>query len=244
MPTGKSQALSLAVHIALALLLLTAARSIHPLIETTSPIHATPLTFFRPPKAAQPRGGGSNQTLLPAVHGSPPPRATRTFIPPRSSEHPPLALPITISFDMPLDNTSATIGDPLSKLTTGALDTAGINGIGDRGSCCGIGNAPSGPPGIAGIHRERGVTPPELIYKVEPEFSEEARKPKYQGVVLLAIEIDADGSVRNIRVQRGLGLGLDEKAKDAVSRWRFRPGVLNGRPVATEAVVQVHFQLL
>lgn len=120
----------------------------------------------------------------------------------------------------------------------------GSNGIGDHGCCGGIGDSTSGPPGVGVVHRERGVTPPQLVYKVEPEFSEEARKAKYQGVVVLAIEVDASGNVRNIRVRQSLGLGLDEKAVDAVSRWRFRPGVVNGKPVTTEAVVQVSFQLL
>ncbi len=82
------------------------------------------------------------------------------------------------------------------------------------------------------------------MYKVEPEFSEEARKAKHQGVVVLSIEVDARGNVRNVRVQQSLGLGLDEKAIEAVSRWRFRPGLFDGKPVATEATVQVNFQLL
>jgi len=92
--------------------------------------------------------------------------------------------------------------------------------------------------------RGRGVTPPQLVYKVEPEFSEEARKAKYQGVVVLTIEVDPSGAVRNVRVRRSVGLGLDEKAVDAVSHWRFRPATLDGKPVTTEAVVQVNFQLL
>ena len=88
------------------------------------------------------------------------------------------------------------------------------------------------------------MTPPELLYKVEPEFSEEARKAKHQGVVVLTIEVDPHGTVRKVHIRQSLGLGLDEKAVEAVSLWRFRPGVLDGKPVTTEAVVQVNFQLL
>jgi periplasmic protein TonB len=168
--------------------------------------------------------------------------ARRTFIPPVSSDHPRLAMPITIAFDIPLEAPTTNIGDPLSKLPIGSLGTNGHNGAGD-GCCGGIGDSQSGPSGL-GVHRERGVTPPQLLYKVEPEFSEEARKAKHQGVVVLTIEVDPSGHVRNIRVRQSLGLGLDEKAIDAVSRWRFRPGILNGKPVSTEAVVQVNFQLL
>jgi periplasmic protein TonB len=156
-----------------------------------------------------------------------------------------LALPITVAFDIPIDAThSANIGDPFSRLPNGGLGANGINGIGNQSCCGGIGNAPSGTPGIGSVHRGRGVTPPQLVYKVEPEFSEEARKAKHQGVVVLSIVVDASGNVRNIRVQQSLGLGLDEKAIEAVSRWRFRPGLFDGKPVATEATVQVNFQLL
>jgi protein TonB len=246
MLTARSQAFSLGIHVALlALLLLAASRSIRAPLEPSASVHATPLTFFRPPKAADARSGGSNQTALPATHGSPPPTAHRTFIPPTSSPHPQLALPITIAFDIPIDATnSANIGDPFSRLPNGGLGANGVNGIGNHGWGQGIGESQSGPPGIGSVHRGRGVTPPQLVFKVEPEFSEEARKAKHQGVVVLSIEVDASGNVRNIRVQQSLGLGLDEKAIEAVSRWRFRPGLFDGKAAATEATVQVNFQLL
>jgi len=243
MPIGRPQAFSLGLHILIALLLLAASRSIRAPFQPAAPLRVTPLTFYRPNKAPEPRGGGSNQTPLPARHGSPPPTAHRTFIPPASSDHPTLPLPITISFDIPTVSTSANIGDPYSHLAEGALGMHGHNGIGDHGCCGGIGELTSGRPGLA-VVRGRGVTPPQLLYKIEPEFSEEARKAKHQGVVVLAIEVDAGGNVRNVRVRQSLGLGLDEKAIDAVSRWRFRPGILNGKPVTTEAIVQVNFQLL
>ena len=69
-----------------------------------------------------------------------------------------------------------------------------------------------------------GVSAPALLYKVEPEYSEEARKAKYQGTVVLYVEVDTSGKARNLRVLRSLGLGLDEKAIEAVQKWRFRPG--------------------
>ena len=240
----RSQAFSLGLHVLLALLLLAAARSLRSPLPSTAPIRITPLTFFRPRHAVEQRSGGGNQTALPAKHGSPPPTARRTFIPPTSSDHPALALPITIAFDIPIDNNSSpNIGDPLSHVIDGALGMHGHNGIGNTGGCCGIGDSPSGRPGL-GVQRGRGVTPPELLYKVEPESSEEARKAKHQGVVVLTIEVDASGNVRNVRVRQSLGLGLDEKAMEAVSRWRFRPGILNGKAVTTEATIQVNFQLL
>jgi TonB family protein len=244
-PIAKSQAISLGIHGALlGLLLLAASRSIRTPPEPAAPVHAIPLTLLRPPKAVESRSGGSNQTALPAKHGSPPPAAPRTFIPPSSSPHPQLALPITIAFDIPTDSTSSNIGDPFSRLPNGGLGANGVNGIGNHGCCQGIGESQSGPPGIGLVHRGVGVTPPQLLYKVEPEFSEEARKAKHQGVVVLSIIVDSSGNVRNIRVLQELGLGLDEKAIEAVSRWHFRPGLFDGKPIATEATVQVNFQLL
>jgi len=196
------------------------------------------------PKALEAHSGGSNQTALPAKHGSPPPTAHRTFIPPASTPHPRLALPITVAFDIPADNTSTNIGDPFSRLPNGGLGANGVNGIGNHGCYQGIGESQAGPPGIGLIYRGRGVTPPKLVYKVEPEFSDEARKAKHQGIVLLSIQVDASGSVRAVRVLQSLGLGLDEKAIEAVSHWRFRPALFDGKPVATDATVQVNFQLL
>jgi TonB family protein len=83
-----------------------------------------------------------------------------------------------------------------------------------------------------------------VLYQVEPEFSEEARKAKLQGVVILTGEVDTNGRLRNIRVTRALGLGLDEKAIEAVKQWRFRPGTREGKPVVSAAAIEVNFHLL
>jgi TonB family protein len=96
-----------------------------------------------------------------------------------------------------------------------------------------------------GAYRIGGdVSSPVLILKTEPEYSEEARKAKYSGSVLLTIVVDQNGVPRDIRVVRPLGLGLDEKAIEAVRKWRFRPGTKSGRPVAVQAQVEVSFRLL
>ncbi len=87
------------------------------------------------------------------------------------------------------------------------------------------------------------VKAPTLIFKVEPEYSQEARLAKYQGSILLSVEINVAGNAQNIKVIRGLGLGLDEKAIDAVRRWRFQPGTKFGEPVTTAAKIEVNFRL-
>jgi len=89
-----------------------------------------------------------------------------------------------------------------------------------------------------------GVSAPVVLYKVDPEYSEEARKAKYSGTVVLQLVVDASGKARDIKVVRSLGLGLDEKAIEAVNKWKFRPGVKNGQSVAVQATIEVNFRLL
>jgi TonB family protein len=83
-----------------------------------------------------------------------------------------------------------------------------------------------------------------LIFKKEPEYTEAARKAKYQGAVVLQLEVSVSGEATNIQVIRALGMGLDEKAIEAVTQWRFRPGTKDGKPVAAPVQVAVEFRLL
>jgi TonB family protein len=85
---------------------------------------------------------------------------------------------------------------------------------------------------------------PVLLYKVDPDYSEQAKKSRYEGTVLLRLVIDEHGIPREIRVVQSLGLGLDEKAIEAVRHWRFQPGVKDGRAVSVDANVEVSFRLL
>ena len=88
-----------------------------------------------------------------------------------------------------------------------------------------------------------GVKAPSLLYKVEPEYSEEARAAKYQGTVLLKVVVDVDGRAKDIQVLNGLGLGLDEKAVMAIQQWKFKPGERDGAPVPVQAQIEVNFKL-
>jgi protein TonB len=248
MPSPKAHTLSLGLHaVSAGLILLLTSRA----VRSPAPTPLGPITLLVAPhrifaKQTEQRAGGSNQTLLPARHGQPPPTAHRTFIPPVSPPDPKLPMPVTVAFESPTIEISVPqIGDPSSLLANGGLGVHGSNGIGDHGCCGGIGDQTSGKPGISATPRTgHKITPPQLIFKVEPEFSKAARKAKYQGVVVLAIEVGADGRPQNLRVLEMLGLGLDEKAIEAVSQWRFRPGYQDGRPVVTTATVEVAFRLM
>jgi TonB family protein len=87
------------------------------------------------------------------------------------------------------------------------------------------------------------TTTPRLIRKTEPEYTEEARKAKYQGTVTLTAVINAEGLAQDFRVVHSLGLGLDEKAIEAVKQWKFEPGTRDGKPVATMSIIEVNFRL-
>ena len=137
---------------------------------------------------------------------------------------------------------SPSFDNPLSRLTGGGPGSSGVpgTGIGGGGTRGGPGSGNIGTVYKGGD----GITLPVLLHQVDPEYSEEARKTKYSGSVLLRIDVDATGQARNIRVVRSVGLGLDEKAAEAVARWIFRPGTKDGKPVAVEALVEVSFRLL
>jgi TonB family protein len=90
--------------------------------------------------------------------------------------------------------------------------------------------------------KEPGVTSPQLISKVEPYYSTEARDAHLNGLVRLTVVIDPSGHVADMLVTKPLGLGLDEKAMQAVNQWRFKPGAKDGNPVSTRATIEVMFR--
>ena len=89
-----------------------------------------------------------------------------------------------------------------------------------------------------------GVSRPKPIYSPDPEFSDEARKNKMQGTVVLRLVVGVDGKPRDIKVARALGMGLDQKAIEAVRNWKFEPAMKDGKPVAVQINVEVNFRLL
>lgn len=100
------------------------------------------------------------------------------------------------------------------------------------------------PPATERLEKVGGnVTPPRVRYQREPEFSEEARAVGYEGTCILKVIVGTDGMPRNIRVVNRIGMGLDEKAIEAVGTWRFDPALKDGEPVAVEIAVEVAFHL-
>lgn len=221
------------------------ARSLHPEPARISvPLHAPRDLLTRKYSVS---GGGGQRMPLPASRGMAPPAARRVFVPPMilENENPKLVMQPAL-LEAPAINIQASqYGDPSSKAGGNSGGPGGPTGIGP-GCCGGIGpdggarlawNGPNAPP-------RRYSRNPEVISKTEPEFSEEARKARHQGSVVLAAEVGVDGRAHNIRVVRSLGLGLDERAIAAVSEWRFRPAISDGKPATAPATIEVFFRLL
>lgn len=210
----------------------------------TIPVPLTDYTF-KVGKGGQSGGGGGDVSKLRASSGTPPKAAKEQVAPPVVLQQHASKLMVqpTVVADLRLPPSTQT-GDPLSKLLipSNGVGVSGGIGSGDGG---GIGSGHGGPgvgPGYfrAGVN---GVSAPRAIYTPEPEFSEEARKAKYQGVVVLQGIIGVDGRVHNPHVVRSLGMGLDEKALEIVRQWKFDPGQKDGRAVPVEMGLEISFNL-
>ena len=247
-PTPKSQSLTLSVVLhAAGLIVLLALNSrvfLSPAIPANS-IRSSKLVFIPPleNRAVGRRAGGANSAETPTRKGVPPFRAQRYFIPPETRSEPKLPMQFSSDFDPPSTVLAASlVGDPYGKLGGSSLGAGGTGGIGSFGCCGGVGDQQGGRDmSGSGGHP---LIPPKLIYKVEPEFSEEARKAKFQGTVILTADVDASGKATHLTVISSPGLGLDLKALEAVAQWRFRPAYRDGKPITTTARIEVGFHLL
>jgi protein TonB len=205
-----------------------------------------------PPKPVQAKpnqgGGGGSRSPLPALKAQLPKPAPKQFVPPLVTiEHP--ALVMDASLVAPPDAWAAptgAIGNPLGQIGGGGGFGSG-GGIGNgKGNGIGNGNGSGAGGGNGGgvYSVGNGTTPPSVLSKVDPEYSEEARKAKYSGSVMLSIVVNTDGKAEDIKVVKSLGMGLDEKAIEAVQKWRFLPGKNKGVPVKVRAQIEVNFRLL
>jgi periplasmic protein TonB len=206
------------------------------------------VSLSAPPRIIANNGGGGQRQPLPASRGQAPKPVPREFtIPPAMVLNTSPKLPVQMAlFEAPDVNISSPdIGDPLGRIGSPSGGPGGPLGIGNLGTD-GIGEGPGGPrQGTRGSSPPLKLTrAPQVIYQEDPEYSDEARKAHYEGVVILAFDVDTSGRAVNIRVVRSLGLGLDEKAITAVTRWKFRPAVAGNKTVVAPAEVQVTFRLL
>jgi protein TonB len=193
-------------------------------------------------------GGGGQRGPTPVSKGQLPKFAKIQITPPKAPpmEQPKIQMPSpTIEVQQNLkmaNNNMPNFGDPNSPLNGVSMGNGSGSGIGSgRGS--GLGPGSGGNYGGGVMHVGGGVSAPVPIYEVEPEFSEEARKAKFMGVVTVNLIVDAKGLPQNVHILRGVGMGLDEKAVDAVKQYRFKPAMMGGKAVAVEVNVEVNFQI-
>jgi TonB family protein len=254
----RSALISGLIHAAAIVLVLIASR-VKPL-PAPAVTRVTPLVFrdlprYIPQVAHKGGGGGGAGDTTPASLGQLPSVRRRQFTPPAAvirNYNPQLAMEPTLVGTPQIMAVIPNLpyGDPNGvpgtrsggRGTGGGIGDGNDGGVGDGngpghgdGDCCGV----SGQTHIVGT-----IVAPVLLTKTDPEYSDEARRAKLQGIVVLHIDVDAHGQPQNIVVVQGLGLGLDQRAVDAVRQWKFRAGSVNGKPAVTSAEVQVTFRLL
>ncbi len=248
---GFTSAMIHAAAIAL-ILIIGSFKPVAKLVSEITPLIAPVLDPYKPEINKGGGGGGARQPLD-ASKGKLPKIAPKQFTPPKvDTTTAKLPMTPTIVADAPIPNIDATnYGDTLSKLGVpsngtgigGGIGTGVGGGVGS-GRGPGVGSGSGGGFGGGAYRIGGGVTQPTLISKIEPEYSEEARKAKWQGTVELQIVVDEHGNPKEMRVTRALGLGLDQRAMEAVAKWKFKPGLKDGKPVPVIATVQVNFRLL
>jgi len=203
-------------------------------------------------------GGGGDRDKFQAPKGKLPKQSMEQITPPAMvvrNDHPKLTAEPTVVIPPQVKMATSALpnlGDPMSHLPSGppSNGTGSGGGIGSgSGGGVGVGTGPGVGEGRGGgvgggvFRVGGGVSAPRVIYQPDPEYSEEARKAKYQGTCVLWLVVGPDGKPRDIRVARSLGLGLDEKAIEAVKTWKFEPAMKDGKPVAVQINVEVSFRL-
>lgn len=265
---GWTQVISVTFHVALlALLVIPLFTNVLPASTEAknkgldvTPIDLSPYVTKLPAGAqkAGGGGGGGDRSIEPPTKGRAPKFKWTQFTPPEATiKNPNPKLPMDPSLlgppdlkvqNPPLNN----MGDPMAAVVNnsggpgggGGIGTGEMGGIGS-GSGGGLGPGEGGGTGggafRAGVN---GVGVPVCVYCPLPQYSDEARKAKYQGTVVLEVTITPDGRAIDIRVVKGPGLGLEEKAIEAVKGWKFKPAAgPSGKLVPTRVPIEVTFRL-
>ena len=202
-------------------------------------------------------GGGGDRDKFQAPKGNIPKPAMEQITPPAivvRNDHPKLAVEPTVVMppQVKLAMNAPNLGNPTAAMPSGppSNGTGSGGGIGSgSGGGIGVGTGPGVGEGRGGgigggvFRVGGGVSAPKVTYQPDPEYSEEARKAKYQGVCVLSLIVGPDGKPRDVKVARSLGLGLDEKAIEAVNQWKFEAAQKDGKPVAVAINVEVTFRL-
>jgi periplasmic protein TonB len=257
--SGKTFAASFAMHAAVAALVLTSGLWVAEhgkQIVVGQVVDISPYVLPESVDVSHGGGGGGDRDKIDATKGNLPKFAKQQITPPAivvRNENPKLPVEPTVVVppNMKLPQMALNMGDPMSGVSgpmsngTGSGGGIGTGDGGGVGSGHGAGVGPGWGGGIGGgaYRVGGGVSAPVALFAPDPEYSEEARKTKYQGTVVLWVVVGPDGRPHEMRVQRSLGMGLDQKALDAVKKWKFEPALKDGKPVAVQINVEVNFRL-
>jgi len=211
---------------------------------------------FMPIAPNGPQMGGGSHDIIQSPKGRLPEFKEQPIVPPMviKNDHPKLAEEPAIMMpkDIQLPNNNLpNLGDPRTSVVGPASNGSGSGAGMGTGSGGGIGSGKGNGygPGEGGgyggglYHVGGGVSAPQLIFSPDPEFSDEARRAKYQGVCVVSLIVDAQGNPQRVAVVRHLGMGLDEKAVEAVKQYKFKPATLQGKPVPVEVNIEVNFRI-
>ncbi len=203
-------------------------------------------------------GGGGDRSIIEANKGKLPEKMKDPVTPPQPQtlEKPKLPEPpaIDVQKDIQLPNNMNMPMIGMHESSNVTLASAGSGNGAGMGTGNGGGMGPGGGNGYGpgyggnaggGVYQVGGrISSPILIYQPEAEFSDEARRAKYQGVCLISVIVDAQGNPQDVRVIRALGMGLDEKAMEAVRKYKFKPAMKDGKtPVPVQVTIEVDFRL-
>ena len=203
-------------------------------------------TDYQAPKktvADAPHGGGGSPDKVEAIKGKIPPKAPQPIDVPKIILPPTPTIDVQKDLNIPDNPTLPNFGmsnSPNVKLASSGNGTG--MGLGN-GHGNGYGDGSGGNAG-GGLFRVGGeVSSPVAIFEPEAEFSDEARRAKFQGVVVVYLIVDAQGNPQNVKVSQSLGMGLDEKAVEAVRKYKFKPAMYHGKPVPVPINIEVNFRL-
>jgi protein TonB len=256
-----SQAVSFGIHalvLGLIFLLVLADWHTRQVKQKATVVNVTPFIPMAPAKLTMGGGGGGgNHEAVEASRGKLPRMAKTQITPPQilRIDHPKLAVEPTIKMPQPIklpDQASLpNLGIPQSpQVALASQGSGGGSGFGTgNGGGIGSGNGNGLGPGEGGGYGGGvyspggGVSNPVLIYSVDPEFSDEARRAKYQGICVVGLIVDANGNPQQVHVVRPLGMGLDEKALEAVRQYRFKPAYFHGKAVPVRINIEVNFRI-
>ena len=256
-----SNLVSLVIHVVAITLILTLAMSVRSnmVIQPTNVTHVD-FTLSAPPPIAMPvakvqggGGGGGAHQVTPPSKGRPPEVAKNQITPPQilRIDHPKLGVEPTAMVKMESNNQMMNLGMTDSpQIVLASQGKGGGSGFGSGlggglGAGRGIGAGPGSGGGYGGglMSVGGGVSAPQVVHSVEPEFTDDARRANYQGNVSVQLIVDSEGNPQNVRLVSHLGMGLDEKAIQAVKQYKFHPAMYQGHPVAVQIVIDVDFHL-